>query len=586
MFAAANGRSTLGIPKAVGAEFIAKDAVNGMAAGTVFVAPDGDILLLKRAAGEENFGGHWALPGGNAEPGESPEECARREAHEEMGASVPPGRTRLIHSVATPRGKAFHTFTQAADTKFSPVLNSEHTEHGWFPLDALPEPIHPAVADMIRQRLQAADDMQPEEWDELRSNFAKWTREEQGENEHAEDALAFDRGTVRHKDVDGRLHIDISNISKAAINPYRGNEIPNWQGLGLDPARVYKLFRDPDELAKAAPTFNNIQLLRKHVPVNAQDHRPHDTVGSTGTDAEFEAPYLKNSLVIWDGDAINDVEDTRNPVRELSCSYRYRADMTPGSFMGQAYDGVMRDIAANHVALVKAGRAGSDVIVGDSALVLPPQRWNFGAFRVKPKFSFSRFAGAMDKKPAFGFARFRGAADSGFEESKHPRANNGQFGAGAGKSHAEHDEHHAAMAEHHEEKISSGGAEGMAHMEAASKHHDASWKHRTAQRLGGEYSAKAHEASEAAHKASQKTNTPPTAIVSTPGTKKESAFEDYEKKVRQHLGDRMSQSSADPHEIVDRRIAEVRAAHAKGTPAHETAKALHTSKAPVTKSDD
>lgn len=40
--------------------------------------------------------------------------------------------------------------------------------------------------------------------------------------------------------------------------------------------------------------------------------------------------------------------------------------MTPGVHEGQPYDGVMRDIVGNHVALVIEGRAGSDVVVGDS----------------------------------------------------------------------------------------------------------------------------------------------------------------------------------------------------------------------------
>ncbi len=44
--------------------------------------------------------------------------------------------------------------------------------------------------------------------------------------------------------------------------------------------------------------------------------------------------------------------------------------MTPGSYNGEAYDGVMRDIAGNHVALVVQGRAGADVLVNDSAKVL------------------------------------------------------------------------------------------------------------------------------------------------------------------------------------------------------------------------
>jgi hypothetical protein len=54
--------------------------------------------------------------------------------------------------------------------------------------------------------------------------------------------------------------------------------------------------------------------------------------------------------------------------KELSSAYRYRADMTPGSYEGENYDGVMRDIVGNHVALVKEGRAGSDVVVGDSVI--------------------------------------------------------------------------------------------------------------------------------------------------------------------------------------------------------------------------
>ena len=82
--------------------------------------------------------------------------------------------------------------------------------------------------------------------------------------------LAFDRASVRTYDRDGRLHVEISNISKATVNPYIGREIPDWKALGLDPDKVYKLLRDPDELAKAAPTFNNIPVLSRHVAAAAR----------------------------------------------------------------------------------------------------------------------------------------------------------------------------------------------------------------------------------------------------------------------------------------------------------------------------
>lgn len=179
----------------------------------------------------------------------------------------------------------------------------------------------------------------------------------------ASDRIAFDFDTARHTDVDGRLHVAVSHISKATVNPYYGREIPNADVLGLDPNKVYHLLRDPEELRRAAPTSNNLQLLMQHVPVNADDPKKEITVGSTGTDAAFNTPYLDNSLVVWDSAAIEAIKSKKQ--RELSCAYRYVADMTPGNYQGLRYDGVMRNIEFNHVALVDKGRAGSDVCVGD-----------------------------------------------------------------------------------------------------------------------------------------------------------------------------------------------------------------------------
>ena len=176
------------------------------------------------------------------------------------------------------------------------------------------------------------------------------------------DKLAFDR-SVRRFDQDGRLHVALTNISKANICPYYGREIPNAEALGLKPDEIYQLFRAPDELKKAAGTSNNIQLMRRHVRVTADQPQKDAIVGSTGTDGEFTAPYLKNSLVVWDKEAIDLIESEQK--KELSCSYHYTPDMTPGTYEGVHFDGVMRDIKFNHVALVEDGRAGDDVAVDD-----------------------------------------------------------------------------------------------------------------------------------------------------------------------------------------------------------------------------
>jgi hypothetical protein len=203
----------------------------------------------------------------------------------------------------------------------------------------------------------------------------------------------------RRYDADGRLHILRTPISKATVNPYYGHEIPKSAELGLTPERVYYMLRDPGELAKAAPSFARVQLMFKHTAVSADNPKQESIAGTIGSDVEFQAPYLIADLCIWDADAIAGVET--ETVEELSSSYAYRADMTPGMYEGQRYDGVMRDIQGNHVALVKAGRAGSDVKAADKAIEMF----------------------ALDE----------------FEESKHPRAENGEFGSGgSGGSNQDH----------------------------------------------------------------------------------------------------------------------------------------------------
>lgn len=176
-------------------------------------------------------------------------------------------------------------------------------------------------------------------------------------------SIAQDR-SLRSYDQDGRLHVESSNISKATVNPYYGGEIPNYRQLGLEPKKVYYLLRDPEELEKAAPTFNNLPLLNKHIPVSADEPQKEVIAGTTGSDTVFEDGYLKCSLAVWDAEAIAGIESGEQV--ELSSAYHYTADMTAGEFEGRHYDGVMRDIVGNHVALVDVGRAGRDVVVSDA----------------------------------------------------------------------------------------------------------------------------------------------------------------------------------------------------------------------------
>lgn len=181
--------------------------------------------------------------------------------------------------------------------------------------------------------------------------------------------LAFDRASVRTIDGNGRLQIAKTNISKANVCPYYGREIPRHKEMGLDPDKIYQLWRHPDELKKAAHTFNNIPVLDRHIPDFPADPPRQFRVGATHSNCEFDGTYLTVGMTIYDDSAIAGIETGEQ--RELSASYQYVADMTPGATPdGVPYDGIMRDIVGNHEALVEDGRAGSDVLVADS---LPPE---------------------------------------------------------------------------------------------------------------------------------------------------------------------------------------------------------------------
>lgn len=313
------------------------------AAGIQFVTPSGLALFLKRGA-DSDHSGTWCWPGGGLEEGETPEQAAKREASEEAGADdTINGEMEEIDS-----RDGFVTFRRNLEQEFTPRLNDEHSEFVWADPKSPPQPLHPGVEKTLSKI--AMDEMTPEI---VRQQI---------------DVFAMDRSmSLRTISVDGRLHLKTSNISKANICPYLGKEIPDFEALGLDPNKVYKLLRCPEELAKAADTFNNIPILSKHVPVNAVDHHPELVIGATGTHSKFSDPYLSNALVFWVKKNIDGILEDK--IKELSSAYRYRADMTPGSFGGEPYDGVMRDIIGNHVALVKEGRAGNDVVVGDAAII-------------------------------------------------------------------------------------------------------------------------------------------------------------------------------------------------------------------------
>lgn len=182
--------------------------------------------------------------------------------------------------------------------------------------------------------------------------------------------LVFDRnrfGSKREIDPNGYLRVSACNITKTQVRIYYGKEIPGWKDFNLDPDKIYNVYCPAEELKKALETFNNLPLTREHIEVNVNNVPKDKIVGSLGDSAQFKNPYVQNSLIVYDQKDIDWIMSGRK--RELSCGYTYTPVQQSGEFNGLPYDFIMTEIVGNHVALVKEGRAGHDVMVADENIV-------------------------------------------------------------------------------------------------------------------------------------------------------------------------------------------------------------------------
>lgn len=179
--------------------------------------------------------------------------------------------------------------------------------------------------------------------------------------------IAFDLVSMRTVDANGFLHVERSPLTRVQVAPYLGREISGWQAQGLDPETIYHAYRPPEELAseETIKSVNGIPIHLEHHDDSGEPEDKQTRVGTTGTDGAFEAPFLMNSLHIFDQDAINRIND--GSMKELSLAYTYIPEFKSGDTEdGEHYDFVQRQIRANHLALVEKGRAGPTVKVSDT----------------------------------------------------------------------------------------------------------------------------------------------------------------------------------------------------------------------------
>ena len=121
----------------------------------------GKVFLGKRRGshGEET----WGSAGGHLEFGESFEECARREAMEELGVNVGDLRFLCLSNIIA-YGKHYvdvEFLGELGDKEPQPTSAGAFSESGWFPVDDPPQPLFEPMGKAL-ESLRTGDYYYPE----------------------------------------------------------------------------------------------------------------------------------------------------------------------------------------------------------------------------------------------------------------------------------------------------------------------------------------------------------------------------------------------------------------------------------------
>lgn len=188
--------------------------------------------------------------------------------------------------------------------------------------------------------------------------------------------IRFDAAELRkpEKTREGFLRAD-AFLTRTGVFTYR-------DGKGKERREL----RHPDEVFKADSLASLVgaPLTLDHPlePVTAKNAKTLQ-IGSVLHPAEA-GRFVQALVMVTDGEAVEAVEAGKN---QLSCGYSCTLDWTPGEYNGERYDAKQTDILYNHVAALKAGRAGPEVAIrldGEDAICLDSNRADDGDSKGKP----------------------------------------------------------------------------------------------------------------------------------------------------------------------------------------------------------
>ena len=317
------------------------------AAGVALRAPSDRVLFLRRSD-KGDHPGEWCFPGGRLEQGETTRAAAIREVLEETGHNVKDPREADLRD-------GFATFGEDVEEEFTPTLNEEHTAFAWaMPWDA-PGPLHPGVAatlELVPQTTRTHDASM--------LDFAGY---------YAPEKI----GRTRKITPEGFLILEGTPIARLGEQLYNAEEI-NRDGEGNpilpddpryippDPHGCIRVKRLPEEVfhPETLASFEGKDYVIEHPPDGVNlDNWKNQTVGHVqnvrrGEGAEDDLVIA--DIVVKDPGAI---EHVNKNLPENSAGYRADYERAEPGWA------IQRNIIGNHVAAVRAGRAGARVAVRD-----------------------------------------------------------------------------------------------------------------------------------------------------------------------------------------------------------------------------
>lgn len=167
-------------------------------------------------------------------------------------------------------------------------------------------------------------------------------------------------------DKNGYWFIPHNPISKVGVFQYLGSSISDE----CEPNKVYNVFRSGETLLASVPTWDNPPkpFINDHEMLGEGftdiDDRP---VQGVITNPQYEDGVLYADITVYSEKLKEAIE---NGKKELSLGYFCKFEKQSGIYDGESYDYVQIDMVGNHIALVDAGRCGSDVKVFDHKCVM------------------------------------------------------------------------------------------------------------------------------------------------------------------------------------------------------------------------